>query len=266
MLGNRKVGFDIHIQLSTKSTDGFVIIQGLISCLSNCCEPQYDPVSHSCFFIQNLNLSGTNITDECLDSCFPMLSLLEVLDLKRCPLLKLPLRSTHAPHKHLQTVLLDGCWQLDESHLLEFEDICISECMPATGALADARPPVFIDVLHADILPGSSSKMEVVILSAPHVGEWVRCTVTHTHAASVITAPPDTDASEVCRKSPSKSPRSAAAGDLGCTSSTRRQRRRELKIAKYDIFVWETLKFDHAVGFSSLPALNISRKHLRYCS
>jgi hypothetical protein len=66
-------------------------------------------------------------------------------------------------------------------------------------------------------------ELEVVILSEPFTGCWTRCSILQSQTHN-------TDES--------------------------------LK-AKYDILVWETLKFNHAVGFSGRIANNISRIHLR---
>jgi hypothetical protein len=71
--------------------------------------------------------------------------------------------------------------------------------------------------------------MEVVILgNSRHRGSWVRC--------SIIDA--------------------VSPGD-GTTNTERPFSH------KYNIFVWETIKYDHAIGFSGSPAMSIDRVHLR---
>ena len=236
----KHVGFEVNMHLSTASSDGLVIIQGLLSCLNKCCGR--DLLSHSTLFIRHLNVSETNITDACLEKCYPMLPLLEFMDCRRCQQLQFPLRSAVAPSLNIKKVLFDGCWQIDEMHLKNYENsyygchFLDDSHHTSQHDRGNSKPPLFIDVLHdqGELELIGAFHAEVVILVPPYIGEWVRCTITHKHPL------PQTD---TCSK---------GGGDRS-------------HFAKYDIFVWETLKYNHAVGFSSSPALNISRQHLRSC-
>lgn len=230
--GWREVGFEVNIQLSTKSADGHVIIQGLLACLNRCCG--YDLTSQTSLYTRHLNLSQTTIADTCLHDCFPLLPLLEVLDCRRCVNLQSPLRSSRIPRGTLKRVLLDGCWQIDESHLLEFET-----SLRLPGATVP-EPGLFIDLIHQEVqLKSKGSVGEVVILTHRHRGEWVKCTVVSNDSPDPVTAQ---QTSDVCS----------------------RRDQQESKLASYGVYVWETLRFDHAVGFSNALAGNISRKHIRF--
>lgn len=151
---------------------------------------------------------------------------LESVDLRRCHQLKgLFLSTTKIPFS-IRRILLDGCWRIDEGCFVDFyASLCAQRQIEGEKGL-------FVDILHEEF--PLSSTAEVAILTEPHAGEWVRCTITHSYESAKYNE--------------------KKAADLN------------LKCSLYDVFVWETLKFDHAVGFSCSPALGIARKHLRHCT
>lgn len=224
----RKVGFEVNMQLATKSADGPVITRGLVACISRCCG--FDLVSHTTLFIRHLNLSQSSITDSCLSECFPLIPQVEVIDCRHCVNLVAPFVAKLSPHhKQLHTVLLDGCWHIDEHLLLEF----------VASMTSDDGGGLFIDMLHEEV--PLRCRGEVVILTAPHRGEWVRCTV-------------------VSKASDAITPLNASGQLSLCEGGNNVVN----KYTTYGIYVWETLKFDHAVGFSNALVGNIARKHLRF--
>lgn len=245
----KQVGFEVNMHLSTSSNDGLFIIQGLLTCINKCCGR--DTLSHKSLFIRYLNLSETNITDSCLEKCYPLLPLLEIMDCRRCPHLKFPLlQSASSLSVHVERVLLDGCWQIDVDHLFKFEEAYV--CLNYHDLDMRVKKSLFIDMIHESL---AVANVEVVILSPPHTGEWVRCNVIYVH---------NSNSTEIV-SSAFKEAVGAESSQDNCESRSRNRLKRLNVFSKCDIFVWETLKFDHAAGFSSMPAFNISRKHLRHC-
>lgn len=206
----KPVGINVSANIVTKSMDGTVAIQGLLKCLSRCCD--------SSLYLRSIDISETSVTDDCLLECFTLLPCLKHLDLRRCTQLERPFRDIGEQCflQCISTILVDGCWQLDMSCVVELEQLVKSRF----------QRNIFIDIIHEEL----PSNVEVVILTPPWRGNWVRCTVTNIRDNEFNCG--SDDSTNYCR-------------------------------AMYDIFVWETLHFDHAVGYSGMPAFEIQRQHLR---
>jgi hypothetical protein len=86
----------------------------------------------------------------------------------------------------------------------------------------------YVDILHSRPLE-IRDELEVVILQGIHQGKWVRCSAIRSATDHI----------------PEKL-------KPWCNYLNR-----------YTIFVWETIHYDHAIGFSGSPATGISRQHLR---
>ena len=226
----KQVGFQINYHLSPKAVDGHVILQGILHCVNGTCGR--DLVCNSLLYIRHLNVTEANISDDSLEACSPLLRLVEIIDLRRCHLLKHPFPSTAVDMlTNLEKILVDGCWEIDESHLLQFEQaFCAHQ--------SDVERTIHIDLLHECFVPPMDA--EVVILAESHRGAWVRCTVTRRN----------------------KNLSMSINSEFNGASST--SEKQTTLYTCYNVFVWETLKFDHAVGFSIFPAYDIARKHLRH--
>lgn len=94
------------------------------------------------------------------------------------------------------------------------------------------RSELTIDMMDEE-LPSREVEVAIIQDGSPHEGQWVRC--------RILTKVDDDE---------------ARFGVLGGGGSC--------AYARFDIFVHETRRFDHAVGFSSKVAHNIERKYLRH--
>jgi hypothetical protein len=199
----------------------------LMACLQRSCAPPAVPRSVPCsttLHVRHLSVAGTDVTDAALAGVLLGLPCLQVLDVCRCG------RLEQEPLAHI-------C-QAGDEEALSLREVYIDGCwrMHLDRFLAGGSVPagVYVDVLMGPPLTPTDA-VEVVILSDKHEGSWVRC--------SIINSTPLTR------------PRIATSSAGAVT--------RTPGYSIYNIFVWETLLYDHAIGFSASPVQHIERKHLR---
>lgn len=181
--------------------------------------------------IVSLNISDNYFVDDySVGIALEKLPALVSLDIRNCPSVCMP--------SFLQPVSSSA--SADSSEPLRYElpanpcleEVYVDGCWGLNEELlCQYTGDLFIDMLHCsddyESLQSSSSRTKVVIIEGRHKGNWVYCNVLRKVKITV--------------KKGGKYPN---------------------KYCDYDIFVCETLLYDHAVGFSSSPAFNISRRFL----
>jgi hypothetical protein len=148
-----------------------------------------------------------------------------------CPQHLQPTKS--APGQNLRVILLDGCWKLHDTFIKGY------------------RGSAYLDLLHEPIFKGNV--MEVVILSQPHIGQWVKCEIDLIENPGV----PSGDSNHPSTRGTTQ-PSFMPMGE---------ERERALFAdvpSTYTIYVQETTMYNNAVGFSGSLAPRIQRNHLRF--
>lgn len=184
--------------------------------------------SGSCVQITSLNASDNYfIDDDVVASIMRSLPALVTLDVRNCPSLHRPnflLDDQFSPSAAMDSGL---CRATAHDCL---EKVYVDGCWRLDETLLRRYSGnLFIDLLH-EPLPGQDRRLKVVIIEGRHIGNWVYCNVLSETRGRMVSSPKTGKYVNMYRS--------------------------------FDIFVKETLLYDHAVGYSSSPAFNISRKYL----